>query len=130
MARKLTSDATLFAVTVVLLGAGLVMVWSSSSVLAQDVHGNPYHFLVRQVVWACLGLGVMIAAMRFDYRKLRQPAVVYSMVGVTTVLLVAVLFTPTVNDTHRWLRLGSLSLQPAELAKLSAILFLAYHLER
>ena len=41
-----------------------------------------------------------------------------------------VLFLKPVNDVHRWIRLGSLSFQPSELAKLAIILFLAYHLER
>ena len=68
--------------------------------------------------------------MRLDYRKLRQPAVVYSVVGATTLMLIAVLFSPTLNETHRWLRLGALSFQPSELAKLAIVLFLAYHLER
>jgi len=130
MAKKLSSDTTLFAVSVALVGMGLVMVWSASSALAQERHGNAYHFLVRQVVWACLGLAVMVTAMRFDYRKLRQPAVVYSTIVAATVLLIVVLFLRPVNDTHRWIRLGALSFQPAELAKLSLILFLAYHLER
>lgn len=130
MAKKLSSDSTLFAATVALLGVGLVLVWSASSVLAQEVHGNAYHFLVRQVVWAAVGLALMAAAMRFDYRKLRRPGVVYLAVAVATVLLIAVLFARPVNDVHRWLRLGALSFQPAELAKLAMVLFLAYHLER
>jgi cell division protein FtsW len=130
MAKKLSSDSSLFAVTIALLGVGLVMVWSASSGLAQERHGNAYYFVIRQVVWACVGLACMVAAMRTDYRKLRHPAVVYSAVVGTLVLLIAVLFLPAVNETHRWIRLGSLSLQPAELAKLSTILFLAYHLER
>src|SRR5262245_46209988 len=130
MAKKLSSDTTLFAVTVALLGTGLVMVWSASSGLAQERYGNAYYFLIRQVVWACVGLVSMIAAMRMDYRKLRQPIVVYAAVVVTTLLLIAVLFLRPVNDTHRWVRLGSLSLQPAELAKVTTIVFLAYHLER
>ncbi len=130
MAKKLSSDRGLFAVTVALLASGLVMVWSASSGLAQERYGNAYYFLVRQVLWACVGLVCMVAAMRLDYRKLRQPAVVYSAVIVTTVLLIAVLFMHPVNDAHRWVRLGRLSLQPAELAKLTTILFLAYHLER
>jgi cell division protein FtsW len=130
VARKVASDSILFAVTAALLGFGLVMVWSASSVLAQEWHGNPYHFLVKQVLWACLGLMVMVAAMRMDYRKLRQPVVVYSAVAGTAVLLIVVLFMPVVNEAHRWIRIGGLSFQPAELAKLTVILFLAYHLER
>lgn len=130
MAKKLASDTTLFAATVALLGVGLVLVWSASSVLAEEVHGNAYHFLVRQVVWAAVGLAVMVAAMRFDYRKLRRPGAVYLAVGTATVLLILVLFVRPVNDVHRWLRLGALSFQPAELAKLAMVLFLAYHIER
>jgi cell division protein FtsW len=130
MAKKLASDSVLFAVSVALMGLGLVIVWSASSALAREAHGNAYHFLVRQVVWAALGLVGMAALMRLDYRKLRQPAVVYAMVVGTTLLLIVVLFLRPVNDTHRWIRLGALSFQPSELAKLSIILFLAYHLER
>jgi cell division protein FtsW len=130
VAKKVATDVTLFTVTSALLGLGLVMVWSASSAVAQELHGNPYHFLVKQVLWACLGLMVMVAAMRTDYRKLRQPAVVYSAVAVTALLLVVVLFLPKWNETHRWIRIGGLSFQPAELAKLTVILFLAYHLER
>ena len=130
MAKKLASDATLFAVTVALIGLGLVTVWSASSALAQETHGNPYYFLFRQAVWAAVGLVGMAAAMSVDYRRLRRPGVVYAVVAVTTLLLIAVLFMRPLNDTHRWLRLGPLSFQPAELAKLAMILFLAYHLER
>jgi cell division protein FtsW len=130
MAKKLSSDSTLFAATVALLGFGLVMVWSASSVLAQELHGNAYHFVIKQVLWACIGFMALVAAMRLDYRKLRQPALVYGGVILTTLLLILVLFMRPVNDVHRWLRLGELSFQPAELAKLSLILFLAYHLER
>ena len=130
MAKKLASDSVLFAVSVALMGLGLVIVWSASSALAREAHGNAYHFLIRQVVWAALGLVGMAAVMRLDYRKLRQPAVVYAMVVGTTLLLILVLFLRPVNDAHRWIRLGALSFQPSELAKLSIILFLAYHLER
>jgi cell division protein FtsW len=130
VAKKLASDATLFAVTVALIGLGLVTVWSASSALAQEAHGNPYYFLFRQAVWAAIGLVGMAAAMSMDYRRLRRPGVVYAVVAVTTLLLIAVLFMRPVNETHRWLRMGPLSFQPAELAKLAMILFLAYHLER
>jgi cell division protein FtsW len=72
----------------------------------------------------------MGAALRLDYRTLRRPAVVYSLLVVSTLLLVVVLFLRPVNDTHRWIRLGALSFQPAELAKLAIVVYLAYHVER
>ena len=56
MAKKLSSDISLFAVTLVLLGIGLVMVWSASTALAQERHDNAYYFLIRQVIWATVGL--------------------------------------------------------------------------
>ncbi len=62
MAKKLASDSVLFAVSVMLMGLGLVIVWSASSALAREAHGNAYHFLVRQIVWAVLGLVGMAAA--------------------------------------------------------------------
>jgi cell division protein FtsW len=117
-------------VTVALLGFGLVMVWSASSALAQERHGSPYYFLLKQVAWGVLGLAGMVAALRLDYRTLRRPAVVYSLLIASTVLLIGVLFLSPVNETHRWIRMGALSFQPAELAKLSMVLFLAYHVER
>jgi cell division protein FtsW len=130
MARKLASDRALFAVTVALLGIGLVMVWSASSALAQERHGSAYHFLVRQALWAGLGLLAMFLAIRLDYRRLRERHLVFGLLGAATALLILVLFLPMVNETHRWIRLGPLSFQPAELAKIALILFLAYYLEK
>jgi cell division protein FtsW len=130
LAKKLSPDYGLFATTVALAALGLVMVWSASSAHAQEAHGTPYYFLAKQALWCLLGLVAMAAAMRTDYRLLRQPVVVYGALAATTLLLILVLFLPAVNETHRWIRLGALSFQPAELAKLTLILFLAYHLER
>jgi cell division protein FtsW len=130
VAKKLSTDLLLLAVTMALLGLGLVTVWSASSALAQERHGSPYYFLVKQIAWSALGLAGMVAALRLDYRTLRRPAVVYSLLLLSTLLLIAVLFLRPVNDTHRWIRLGALSFQPAELAKLTIVLFLAYHVER
>jgi cell division protein FtsW len=130
VAKKLSTDLLLLGATVALLGFGLVMVWSASSALAQERHGSPYYFLLKQIAWSVLGLVLMVAALRIDYRTLRRPAVVYTLLIASTLLLIAVLFLRPVNDTHRWIRLGALSFQPAELAKLSMVLFLAFHIER
>jgi cell division protein FtsW len=130
VARKLSTDLLLLGVTLALFGFGLVMVWSASSALAQERHGSPYYFLLKQVAWGTIGLVGLVIALRLDYRTLRRPSVVYPLLIVSTLLLIVVLFLKPVNDTHRWIRAGALSFQPAELAKLSIVLFLAYHVER
>jgi len=67
--------------------------------------------------------------MRVDYRRLKHPAVVFTVLGVTTLLLISVFFLDRSHNTHRWIHLGGFSLQPSELAKPALILFLAYFLE-
>ena len=130
MAKRLSSDKTLFAVVLSLVFIGLIMVFSASAVMAQDRYGSPYTFVVKQIMWALAGLGAMAGIMNLDYRRTRHPAVVFSLLGVTTLLLVAVFFLDRAHNTHRWIRLGSFSLQPSELAKPAIIIFLAYFLEK
>lgn len=130
MAKKLFPDRTLFVVTVSLVSFGLVMLYSASAVVADDAHRSSYFFLIKQSLWAALGLIVMAVLMRVDYRKLRHPVVVYGFLAVSVALLIAVLFSPPLKNAHRWLRWGLLSFQPSEMAKLSLILAVAYQLDR
>lgn len=130
MAKRVSVDRWLFGVTVLLVFIGLVMVFSASAVMASERFGSAYNFVVRQLVWAAVGFLAMWVLMNVDYRKLHHPAVVFSLLGLTTVLLAAVFFLDRSHNTHRWIRLGSIfSLQPSELAKPALILFLAYFLE-
>ena len=71
----------------------------------------------------------MVVAMRVDYRRYKNPALVFSFLGITTLLLISVFFLDRSHNTHRWFRVGALSFQPSELAKPVLILFLAYFLE-
>jgi cell division protein FtsW len=119
----------MFTVTSVLVFIGLVMIFSASAVMAKERFGSAYTFLFRQLAWAVAGMVVMVAAMRLDYRKLKHPAVVLTLLGVTTILLISVFFLDRAHGTHRWFRLGPLSFQPSELAKPAIILFLAWFLE-
>ena len=130
MAKRYSTDRILFAVTLSLVFFGLVMVFSSSALLAADQYGSPYIFLVRQMAWAGLGIAAMLLLMRLDYRHLRHPAVIFPGIFFTFVLLAAVLMTDAHQQTNRWLRWGSFSLQPSEFAKLMLVLFLAYFLEK
>jgi cell division protein FtsW len=130
MARTLKSDKTLFLLTTLLVGASIVMVYSASSVQAANKFQASYYFLAKQVVWSVLGFVLMFGAMQVDYHDYRRPAVIWSLLGVTGVLLLAVFFEPRINGTQRWLSFRLFSLQPSELAKLSVIVFTAAILER
>jgi cell division protein FtsW len=129
MAKRVSVDRWLFTVTMLLVFVGLVMVFSASAVMARERFGSPYAFLSKQLIWAAAGIAAMVVAMRVDYRRYKHPALVFSLLGVTTLLLISVFFLDRSHNTHRWFRVGAFSFQPAELAKLVLILFLAYFLE-
>lgn len=130
MARKLSSDKLLFGITVALMMFGLVMIYSASAVLALEKTGNAFYFVERQAMWCVISLLAMVAVMHVPYRKWNQRYVVYGSLIVSAILLVLVLLSPAVANVHRWFRLGPISLQPAEMAKIPLIFFLAYHLSR
>ena len=133
MARKLTFDKALLAAIAGLLLLGLVMVFSSSALMQLNVErrtllsGAPFF---KQLLAASLGLVGMVFMLQIDYRRLKQPVLVYGAVLGVLALLVAVLFAPPINGRHRWLLIGGVSLQPSELAKLVAVLVLAHQLDR
>src|SRR3954470_1420112 len=129
MAKRVSVDKTMFTVTLLLVFVGLIMVFSASAVMAKERFGSPYSFVLRQFAWAIAGVIVMFVLMRVDYKNFRRPAVVFSLIGITTLLLISVFFLDRSHNTHRWFRLGFLSFQPSELAKPAIIIYLAYFLE-
>ena len=78
MARRSDTDRWLFGVTLMLCLLGAVMIFSASAVTAEQQFGHSYHFVVRQVIWLAAGLLGMFGLMKLDYHKLREPAVVYT----------------------------------------------------
>ena len=129
MPRSLQPDRKLFGVTLALCFIGVVMVFSASAITAKQLYGNGYVFLERQLVWLAIGLFGMIRLMNFDYRKLREPRIIYPSIAVILLLLIGVLFLDRTHATHRWIHAGPISLQPSEFAKLVVILYLAWFLE-
>jgi cell division protein FtsW len=129
MAKRVSVDRWLFTVTMLLVFVGLVMVFSASAVMARERFGSPYAFLAKQLIWAVAGLVAMVIAMGVDYRRYKHPALVFSLMGFTTLLLISVFFLDRSHNTHRWIHAGGFSFQPSELAKPVLILFLAYFLE-
>ncbi len=131
MPRKLQPDMWLLGVAVALLSAGVVMVYSASAIVAGDRFHDPYLFLRKQLFWALLGSACLLAALRIDYRRLEKLG--WPILIVALVLLVLVLVPPfaqPINGSRRWLRLGPVSFQPVELAKLALVIFLAAFVAR
>ena len=122
MARKLKFDRVLFTATFLLVCMSVVMVYSASAVVALGRFQAPGLFLTKQLLWSVLGLATLMVAMRVDYRTYRNEAFIWALLGVVAVMLVAVLFGPSVNGTRRWFGLGGLGVQPSELAKIACVL--------
>lgn len=126
LSRPLASYQLVLGTTGLLLGLGLIMVLSASSVLALRVYGNSFEIIVRQGIFAVIGVVAMIVAMRMPLtlvRKLARPALLGVMV------LIGVTFTPLgedVNGNRNWIPLfAGFNLQPSEFAKLALVMWVA-----
>jgi cell division protein FtsW len=124
-------DPILLAVVLCLTGFGLVMVYSASAVFARDQTQDALFFFKRQLVHVALGLAALWVGTKLGYRRLTSLA--YPLLSITVVLLVLVLIPglgTTAGGSARWLRLGWVSIQPGELAKVTVVIYLAYSLTR
>ena len=126
-------DRTLLFAILMLLTFSVVMVYSSSSVVALTTYNDSAYFMKRQLLWTAVGLLFMAVAMRFNHRLLSDQRAVITLVAASLLLLVATLVPGvgrTVNGAQRWLRLGMLSFQPSELAKLTLVVYMSYYLAK
>lgn len=125
------ADLVLFACVLALVGIGLVMVYSASSVVAYDRLDDSAYFLKRQAVWIALGLAAMWLAGSIHYQRLR--ALTVPLLVAAAVLLVLVLVPGigrVAGGARRWIVVGPLSFQPVEVAKLALVLYLAHFVTR
>lgn len=105
---------------------GLVMVYSTSSMMAAGRFGSAWFFISRQLVWALLSIGIIALILKLDLRRLA----VYSVPAliVTLGLLALVFLMPARNGSHRWLMLGPITMQPSELFRFLIIVYLSFSL--
>ncbi|TAJ29502.1 MAG: putative lipid II flippase FtsW [Nitrospirae bacterium] len=128
---RASADGFVLAVAVVLALVGLVMVFSASAVVAGNRFHDSIYFLKRHLAWLAFGFLLLQAASRLDYTVWRKMAL--PILGLTVVLLILVLIPSlgvVVKGARRWLRLGPISVQPAEMVKLVVVLYLAAYLTR
>jgi cell division protein FtsW len=129
MAKRVGVDKWLFGTVLLLVLFGLVSVFSASAVLAKATLGSPYAYVIKQAIWAALGMVALFVLMRVDYRKYNNPKLIFPLMAITGILLLAVFAMSGMNGAHRWVRLPGITLQPSELAKPVIVLFLAWFLQ-
>jgi cell division protein FtsW len=123
-------DVSLAATLVSLIAFGVVMVYSASAVYANNTFGDGTHFLVRQTVFALLALGTLAFFTYFKIEWLRVSTYPVLFVAVVLMLAVALGMGRSAGGATRWLPIGPVNVQPAELAKLAMILWLAHSLAK
>ncbi len=129
LARRLAPaapvDLPFLVLVLALVAFGLVMLFSASYAVALYRRGDPYAYIRPQLLYAALGLAAMWLASRVDYHIYHKLA--WPVLGVSLVLLTAVLFMPEYNGCKRWLVIpGVGTLQPSEIAKFAVVLAFAH----
>lgn len=124
-------DFILLITVFVLSTVGFIMIFSASAILAQQRFGDNLYFLKRQLMYGAFGFTMMFAFTKIDYRRLRPMA--YPLLFSSMFLLILV-YVPgigfKVGGARRWIHLGSATVQPSELAKLSLIIYMAYYFSK
>lgn len=124
-------DIVFVVILVILLGIGLVMLFSASYVYAYNKFGDSFKFIKQQLVFAIVGLLFMYLFSRIDYhiyKKIAWP--VYG--GIVILLGVMLLLPPMISgvDYKRWIVIGPINFQPSEIAKFAIVLLFAYLIEK
>jgi len=125
------TDHSILLLAVCLTCLGVVMVFSSSSIMAVRDYNDSLYFLKRQSVFAVVGFAAMALLMRIDLNVLRKAA--WPVLGVCALLLIAVLIPGVgkkVSGAARWLNVGGITFQPAEFVKVGLVMFMAHSLAR
>ncbi len=122
------ADAVLYGTVIALIAFGVVMVYSASAVFASQRYDNAYFFLMRQGIFALVALPMMVAIARIDYHRYRP--FTYPLLGVVVMLLaiVGLGFGHSAGGAARWISIGPFHVQPAEMAKVVLIFWLAHSL--
>jgi cell division protein FtsW len=123
-------DVTLAATLVGLIAFGVVMVYSASAVYANNMFGDGHHFLVRQTIFVAAAFVVLVVSARLNIGLLRRSTYPLLLMSIVLMVAVALGFGRNAGGATRWLAVGPVNVQPAELAKLAMIMWLAHSLAK
>jgi cell division protein FtsW len=130
MVKDYKIDKMLIIVTALLIMFGLIMVYSSTMILAKEKYDDSFHFLKRQVLWMILGIFAAAVITFLRYPHYLKKRVVFTVLFTVIAGLIGVFLVGKVNDSYRWIRFAGFSIQPSEFAKIAVVLYLSYALSR
>lgn len=131
MERLKHFDHAIVISALILVGIGIVMIYSSSSIMAQERFNDSFHFLKKQGGFVFIGILLMFTVMNISYHFWKKMA--YPFVGLSLLTLLALHIPGSgieVGGATRWLRIPFLSFQPSEIAKVVLVIYLAYSLSK
>ncbi|MGH4050416.1 MAG: stage V sporulation protein E [Clostridium sp.] len=120
-------DFVLFAIIMLLVAIGVVMVYSAGSYYAAFKFNDPEYYLKKQGMWAILGGIFMVIAMKIDYHIIKKYTGILMII--TIILLLAVFAFDPINGSKRWIPLGIANFQPSEIAKYIIVVYMAKSLD-
>jgi len=130
MVKDFGLDRILLVTALLLLGTGLLMVYSTSIIVAKQNYGDGLFFLKKQLIFMGVGLAVFIAVILLEKPLYLDQRVVFGVMVATLCGLLAVFFTGQINSAARWIRFAGFSFQPSEFAKIAVVLYMAFALSR
>ncbi|MDD5772883.1 MAG: putative lipid II flippase FtsW [bacterium] len=131
MSGKNASDYKLFFIVLVLIGIGIIMIYSSSAMIAYENFGDSYYYLKKQLVWFIIGIIFVLITVNIDYHfwdKISKPLLIFGLILLGVVLIPRA--SKEIGIARRWIEIGGFRFQPTELIKLIIVIYMASSLSR
>lgn len=123
-------DFIIIMMTVILVVFGIMMVTSSSYYSSINEDGTPYRYLIRELVWVASGGVLMWLGSIIDYRVYKKFGWLFLIVSILMLILVLTPLGIERNNAQRWIGVGEITIMPGEVAKICAIMFVAWFLSK
>lgn len=123
-------DKPLILAMMALVAIGFIMVWSTSYIMAMKRYGNEYFFVKKHLMFIMLGFCLFFIAANIEYGLYRRWAYLILFISMAALFILAFIHgvSREIGGARRWIKLGPLTFQPSEPAKLAVIIYMSYYL--